>query len=402
MREVGINMELVKKKNRSSILQLINRTGPISRKDIALRLGLTPAAVTQLCRDFMDSGILKTVGTIASTDINHAGRKKVLIDLNYEHRYVVGINIEKKNTTIALADLKGTVRCINTIPTNNKIEPMEFLKTISERARNMYRDLKIATDMILGIGVGIVGIVDKEKGRSIKAYGIWDSEVDICEILSEELGAEVYIENNVTAFALAEMIFGEGRDKDNLFFVKWGPGVGSAIVIQNKIYEGRNSKAAELGHFIVERKGKKCRCGRYGCLETKLSIDGIREEVSKIFSADDSKALYYKLKGDIRNLTEDNIEELLLCGDEKVVGMMEELIDLFARCIVNSGTILAPNKVVLCGSVFKNDVIRKKVIESCNYYDYKYNSKSISLSKLAECEEYIGPVAVVVNDKLFS
>lgn len=72
MREVGINMELVKKKNRSSILQLINRTGPISRKDIALRLGLTPAAVTQLCRDFMDSGILKTVGTIASTDINHA------------------------------------------------------------------------------------------------------------------------------------------------------------------------------------------------------------------------------------------------------------------------------------------------------------------------------------------
>ena len=68
----------------------------------------------------------------------------------------------------------------------------------------------------------------------------------------------------MNAFAMAELLYGMGREYDNLLIIKWGPGVGSAIVIDDQLYEGRHGKAAELGHYIVERDGRLCGCGRQG------------------------------------------------------------------------------------------------------------------------------------------
>ena len=69
---------------------------------------------------------------------------------------------------------------------------------------------------LAAIGVGITGLVDKATGSSIKAYGIWDEPVPIAKILGQHFTVPVYVENNVNAFAVAELLYGTGKEHDNL------------------------------------------------------------------------------------------------------------------------------------------------------------------------------------------
>ena len=91
MRKAGMNMAQVKKQNRSSILNCVNECEPVSRKDIADLIGLTPAAVTQICSELIQEGVLEEQGF--ETQSVRAGRKKVLLNLNYNCFYVITVNI---------------------------------------------------------------------------------------------------------------------------------------------------------------------------------------------------------------------------------------------------------------------------------------------------------------------
>lgn len=372
MRQTGLNMETVKRSNRSSILRLINKEGPISKKDIADKLSLTPAAVTQICSEFMASGLLVERG-ISDQEVVRAGRKKVLIDIAPDFCYLYGINIDSEETQIAICNLKGQALVHHAIRTKKDVPPEQFLEFVGEQCQILCEETHIDKEKMAGAGVGIAGLVDKEKSRSLHAYGIWEMPVEVGAILEQKLQVPVCIENNVNAFAVAEILFGMGRQFDELLLVKWGPGVGSSIVIDNNIYEGTRGKAAELGHFIVEKDGAPCSCGRRGCLETKVSVPVLQKELS-------------------------NFPEYI---EKKNATVLCEAVDLLARSIVNTATILAPRKIVLYGSVIRNREICEMLVEACSSYDEQFSGDRICCSVLAEKEGYIGPVAYFIKEQIF-
>lgn len=372
MRQTGLNMEIVKRRNRSAILRLISGEGPISKKDIAARLSLTPAAVTQICGEFMESGLLLERG-IGNEEVIRAGRKKILIDINPVYSFIYGINIDPEKTEIALCDLKGEAVGITTVKTVREVEPEAFLADIAAVCGQLREETKISSEKIAGAGVGITGIVDRERTKSIRAYGIWEKPVEIGRLLEEQLHIPVKVENNVNAFAAAELLFGRGRRHDNLLLVKWGPGVGSSVIIDSRIYEGRHGKAAELGHFIVEKDGELCGCGRRGCLETKVA----------------GWVLQKKIPGFPDQMDGQNSQELA------------QAVDLFARAIVNAATILAPERVILYGGLFRNPMLREMLTDACSSYDGELGGGRICCSELAEKEGYIGPVAFFVRENIF-
>lgn len=378
MKQTGMNMEAVKRQNRTSILKLINQKGPISRKDIASELGLTPAAVTLICSEFLEQGVLLEKGILEEKA--RAGRKKVLLDINYEYRYVIGINIEQEHTYLVVSNLCGDVQKKTTIHTAVEKEPQIFLADVAQAVKKLIRQTELPMERIAGVGVCVPGIVDKESGKAVRAYGIWKEEVELCDFLQEKLNLPVCIENNVNAFAKAELLCGAGKERGNLLLVKWGPGVGSSIVIDNHIYEGRHGKAAELGHFIVEKEGELCSCGRRGCLETKVSLSALQR--------------------DIKGLTQDNLGSYLRNGTKEEQEIVWNAIDLFAQTIVNSVTILAPNRVILFGKLFRAKAVRDAFIACCGNYASDYGNR-ILYSELAEKEDYIGAVAIFILEHLF-
>lgn len=355
----GMNMGQVKRQNRTAILKYINAAGTASRKDIAKAMGLTAASLTQITAPMLAEGILVEIGT--EDESKNVGRKKVLLGINNSYRYIISVNMEPRHMVIALSDMVGNAVELTDIPITDP-DPEVVLETAVSQIQEMLQKHSAIAKLVAGVCVGIVGPVDKERGVSVRAYGIWDEEVPVCQYLKSRLSLPVILENNVYAFAGAELMFGIGRDYDNLLIIKWGPGVGSAIVIENKIYEGRNGKAAEIGHFIVRKEGALCSCGRRGCLQTLVS----------------SEALMGK----------DN-------------AYLEEALDLFANSVVNAMTVLAPNRVVLCGEMFRRGEMCAKFIERCKLYDSHYDETRILRSDLLERESYIGPVATFVQECIF-
>jgi len=386
MKRQGMNMERVKHQNRALILGYINDNGPVSRKDIALATGLTPASLTQISNQLISEGLLFELGT-SDHPTGVVGRKKVLLDIDAASFLVYTVNIEPGTTTVAVCDLKG--RLIKgadgkwlqkTIYTDRSKQPEAFLKLCADECLALGAQL---TDQVRAkiscVSVGVTGIVDIENGVSVHAYGVWERRVDVRGVLGEALGLEVIIENNVDALAQAELLFGEGRSKDNLLIIKWGPGVGSTIVTDGRIYKGRQGKTAELGHFIVKKNGRQCSCGRCGCLETEVSYYTLREKLD--FTLDDLGEKYQNAPADVK-------------------AYIDSAIDLFARCIVNAGTLIAPNRIVLAGGMFRSAVIRDALIKACSRYDSVYNEKRIIYTSLHGREGFVGPAAVYASKML--
>ncbi len=365
----GLNMGQVKKQNRYSVLKYMNSHEDVSRKEIAEATGLTAAAVTLICNEFLDAGLIKECGT--SDKGTGAGRKKVKLRINNKYAYILGITIESSKTVIVIADIKGNLVDREDCDTNNKVPASAFVDEIVCSAKKLLERNANKIKKIKGGSVVISGPVDVMEGKSLHAYGIWKEEVPLCQMLSEKLDMPFIIENNVDAFSMAELLYGVGSSYENLIVLKWGPGVGCTVVIDNKIYEGRNGRSGELGHFIVEKDGIECSCGRRGCLETKIGYKAM-------------KAKRDFLLDEFGNVSESFADE----------------IDLFARSVVNSMSMLAPNRVVLSGKLFADEKVRNKFIECCKEYDSRYE-KRILYTLLADKEEYIGSIATFVEREIF-
>lgn len=408
MKPVGVNFENVKYKNRSSILKTLNNLGPMSRKDIAREVGLTPAAVTLLTTEMMDEKILVEKGELKEEP--RAGRKKILVDIDYQSQWVLAVSIELKHTYIQICDLKAKVLKKVKMPTLSELPAEKFLRIIADESLALIYEMKISPDKVMGMGICIPGIVDRKKGVSIKAYGIWKSEVHVKTLLENWVNCPVIVENNVKAFAEGELLYGAGKKESNLLFLKWGPGVGSAIVIQNQLYEGKGHRAAEIGHYIIEPDGKPCKCGRNGCLETRVSISAMTDKIRGYFAAADTPMLHAEVGSDEAAITEEQFTEWLLnsdtecppvLSDPEVKDMLDQNIERLARAVVNVITILAPDYTVLFGSMFENYYIEAEFLKHCMRYDDSYNQRYIGKSKLSSKIYHIGAVALVTRELLF-
>lgn len=395
--DVGRNMVMLKQSNRSQILNTIKSFGPISRKDIANKIMLTPAAVTILTTEMINEGILKEVGQLSKED-KKAGRKKVLVDINSNFKYVLGINIEAENINIGIANLKGEVVSFKTIKSDSKKKPFELLEEVCNECISLLWKQNILKENVIGVGVGVIGPVDKIKGISIRAYGLWDEEVAVVKIIEQNLGLKTVIENNVRALALSEIdtIF---DDEKNILFIKYGPGIGAAIIINGEIYYGSCKTAGELGHTIVDLNGSKCSCGRFGCLETVASYKAILKYINSIFSLDATANLYDICKGDKKEISFDKIVKASVSGDIAIADYIEKAIYYFAIGISNTISLFDPNRIVLYGEVFNNKIFLEKIVNALKTLNVNKNIENIiHISNLNNKTNYMGGASLALRE----
>ena len=170
----GINMGGIKQKNRISILNILRGQGAMPRKDIAKQIQLTPASVTIIVNKMIEEGVMREMGELEESD-KRAGRKKILIDINYDIKYVIGVSIESEICSIGVANIKGTVINSTSIYINKELQPEEILQGIADQCITLLWKENILKENVLGVGVGIIGPVDAKEGVSKHAYGLWNT-----------------------------------------------------------------------------------------------------------------------------------------------------------------------------------------------------------------------------------
>lgn len=365
MEHNGLNLREIKARNISSILYLLNTNLAMSRKDIASALGLTPAAVTKLCNQLISDGLIEEQGEELS-DVSRAGRKKIMLSLRLGDYYALCINAELDKITVSVAGLDGRV------VDAESFRDIKNVDTLILTAQRLYEKSSRDKSRFLCTAICVIGSVEKS------VTGLWDNEY-VIKVLEEKIGLPVVIDNNVRAFALAELIYGRRIYEDSVLFLKWGPGIGSAIAANGELLSGSDTGIAEIGHYIINRNGKRCRCNRYGCLETEVSSIAITEE----------------LGGKIA------FEDIIKSSDRDICNLIDHKIDLVSIALTNTATILNAGKIILFGMVFENKSIAERLARQCRRYNSNFDSDTIECSQLNDRITFIGPAALAAKHFFF-
>jgi predicted NBD/HSP70 family sugar kinase len=256
--------DLMRVINRSKILEIIRTVGMISRVDLARTSGLSQPLITGLTADLIKEGLIieKQSGKY------EGGRRPMLLALNPEGAFVVGVNLSISEISVVIVNFEGTVVASRTqplAPTHHSVS--EITDNVVGAAQACIWEANFAREQISGIGIGIPGLVNPDSGniRFLPNYG-WEN-VNLKEPVQDRLKHPCYVDNSSNTLALAEQWFGEGKGIDSFLVVTIENGVGLGAVINGRIYRGEEGVAGEFGHITIDSEGPGCRCGKRGCVE---------------------------------------------------------------------------------------------------------------------------------------
>ena len=250
----------------SAILGLLGTRGPISRADVARALDVSPATVTQLTKDLIARGLVAELETAPS----QGGRPGRLLGLVRSAGGVIGAKVTADHVAIVDVDLDGTVRDTTSHPFDpDAPDALDALGHILRAA------IAVHPGHLLGIGVGIPGSVDAQASGVVQAPTLGWTDARVGSVLRNALGVPVLVENDVNALAVAERLYGAGREHGSYLVITIGRGVGCGIVVDGSVYRGASGGAGEIGHVPVTLDGPLCGCGLRGCLEAHVGQDAL-------------------------------------------------------------------------------------------------------------------------------
>lgn len=252
--------------NRQIVLNLIRTHQPISRADLARRMGTRRGAVSLIVNDLIDDGLVYE----GATGETVRGRKPTFLYIDSRRRAVVAVDIRASQSFIMLADLVGK-RLGGVVGFQTPRDPGELVTTLARRVKNLLADHP-EVNACEGIGVVVPGMVEHSTMKVLHAPTLGWQNVDIREPLAAATGLPVHVENSGRACALAQMWAARGDTPGgDLVFVSVSDGVGVGVMIHGEVLRGRHNIAGEFGHVPLSLDGPRCSCGATGCWEAYVS-----------------------------------------------------------------------------------------------------------------------------------
>ena len=403
MKKAEINMNNSKSSNRSLTLQLLFSHGVLSRTDIADYLNITTAAVTSIVNDFLEKGLLVQKEEPFPESHPRAGRRRAPLGVNYNWKYIVAIDIHSYYINIAITNLEGRVITENTNLTPITSDLDTFFSSIAKDCIKMLWETSIPTEKILGAGITIIGPVNQNEGIALHPFRLFDQEVPVKQYFEKEFPFPVAVESNVCAFLLSEMLYTNiAASSPNILMLKWGPGVGSAMAIRGQIYKGHGYQSTEIGHNqITEKNGKKCNCGRTGCLEPSISSDAIIEFIQQEASKSPDSQLS-RLVTLIGAPSRKNLSKYLDEASDCPVlwNFLKSCAHSLASVTNNAIHILAPDKLILIGDLFEHDPLITLFTHQLYEINPQLPPDLVLKNQICAGHRYIGATAIAVEQLL--
>lgn len=313
--------------NRTAILAHLGAHGPASRADIARSLAVSPALITQLTRDLLADGLIEELDEASS-----GGRPARMLGLVSRDITAVGVKVAPDHTAFVEVGIDGVVRRSETRP----------FDAVSPLAASHLIDLVQAfiaggePGTILGVGVGLPGTVAQQGVGVVDSTQLGWNQVPLGEQLRRALELPVVVENNVNALSVAEQLFGQGRDNQNILVVTVGNGVGAGLIADGVIVRGRAGGAGDLGHMPVREDGPLCQCGNRGCLEAIVGQAALVNDARSI-----------RLVGADEGI--DELRALADSGNEEAREIFAHAGHALGRALAGAVNLLDPEIVVLSG-----------------------------------------------------
>ncbi|MFH1888526.1 MAG: ROK family protein [Candidatus Omnitrophota bacterium] len=269
-------------------------------------------------------------------------------------KFIIAIDLGGTNLKIALLDTRCRIKDKIILSTHRFSNKEMLISAISDSVDKIIKDNKLSKRDILGIGVGLAGLIDYEKGvvHFLPNIPGW-KEVALKRILERRLGLPVLLDNDVNLMSLAEYKMGAAKGSKNAICITLGTGVGAGIIINGSLYRGSSNAAGEIGHMPINEKGPRCNCGGSACLEDYIGNSIVLKEAKGVFR---------------RDISLEELSCLAKRGDRRARAIWLKVAGRLSVALVGVTNLLNPDRIVIGGGVagagkilFKN--IRKIIMQ---------------------------------------
>jgi predicted NBD/HSP70 family sugar kinase len=408
MREINFQKEWLseKEKRNIEILEILRRRGPISRPEISKEMGINVVTISSHIDELIKNNLVHE----KELDISEGGRRPVLLDLNSQGGYAIGVGLNLMNMVGLLVDLKGNI-ITKTQIVRPKASVKEITECLLEITREVFRRSKEYSQNIKGIGIGMAGLVNKKDGsvhwpQKMDHYYTYASvDIPLKELMEKEFNLPTLIENDATAACFGEHWFNLEHTYKNVIYMF--SGVGCGIMLNGEIYTGTDGYAGEVSIYnYKEQDSFNCEAAR-GCFLKRWEIDlGIIDDIKAMLAKNkESAEKFFKLTSS--NIDNVDLKSVFIAAREKnplacsALGLAAKRLGVKIASLVN---LLNPEVVVIGGGLESaGEDFLNKVIATVKDWTFREMSSSLRIiySQLRENAVALGAASIVMQ-KMFA
>ncbi|MGB5553539.1 MAG: ROK family protein [Flavobacteriaceae bacterium] len=277
-----------------------------------------------------------------------------------EKELVLGIDIGGTYTKLGLVDVNGEILSIKKFSTEAKKPFAEFEKMLHSEINALLSTLK-PDQKIMAIGVGAPNANGYSGNMEHAVNFRWGDEVPLVASIKKVLNLPISLANDANASAVGELQFGLGKGMKHFVVLTLGTGLGSGIISNGELLIGHNGMAGEIGHVNVVPDGRQCNCGLKGCLETYVSVTGIRRTIFELIAEMNVDSELRSISFD--DMTGEIISDAALNGDAIALKAFQETAEFLGTQMADTAAHLDPEAFILLGGLSKaGDILLKPVV----------------------------------------
>jgi predicted NBD/HSP70 family sugar kinase len=260
----GTRPDEIRRHNRTALLRRLHIDGPSTRASLAAELGLNRSTIKALVDGLAEAGVVaERVPALRSG----AGRPSLLVLPQPNAAVVIAIDVRVEHVAMGFVGLGGEILGRDSWNLHRTRDPGEVITHIVESARLMADDLDATA---VGVGVSVPGVVRRADGHVHEAPNLHWTGVALGKRLEAVLKLPVQVGNDAELGALAEHVRGAARESSDMVYISADVGVGGGVILSGQPLRGSGGYVGELGHMVVNPRGRRCYCGCDGCWETEV------------------------------------------------------------------------------------------------------------------------------------
>lgn len=277
----GINKKDLKRQNRLLVLKLLCTTPDISRTVLTQKTGLVKMTVSNIINDMLAVGTVCEREKLTQENNSRSGRRQTSLGFTEQAPQIMGLSLSRHACRGIVVDLQLREVASGGFVLDQQETEQSLTKKLLALVSQLNQD---ACGRVGAIGISTIGPLDAERGVMLNPPNFYDiHDYPIVQILEAATGLPCILQNNMNTSALAEKYFGNYQQCANFVYVGITYGIGSGIVLNDRLYCGTDGFSGEIGHFVIDYHGRPCRCGNHGCLETYTSVPVILQQFQDAF-----------------------------------------------------------------------------------------------------------------------
>lgn len=348
--------------NKIKVLSLIRESMEISRADIVKRTKLSAPTITRIVDSLIADNLVTMIGEGDST----GGRPPKLIRFIGDHNYVIGVDLGATNIRVGISNLDGDIITEIETPTDLAGGFEKIISQVGALISKLINRSRLDQDKILGLGVAVAGLVNKENGH-IEYSPVFNwRNVDLQKELSKYVSIPIFHDNVSRVTALGELLYGIGKKHKNFISVNAGFGIGAGIIIDGNRFFGSNGFTGELGHIVLDRESDYVgKDGIKGCLEALSSGYGIAEIAKIRLSREDGyHPIIIAAGGSLEAVTAKTVIDTAKSGDPLAMDIFDNAMKYLATGLDVLIKLFNPTVIIISGGLAKSgDLFFEKLNE---------------------------------------